>query len=520
MSAFMVERRSKQSSPCEEEKQNSSLSFFSLVLAKMLSQFKEVNKPKSNGKSMDDHYQAVLNSRTATQEQKAKALELMEGPTIKEKAIRMMDYLGLPRYSSFKTTVAKALNLSAEEIKERVNSPSGRYYTNITKQRGGRVFELDQDINRVVPYIKEMYDFGEVEKEDEPIVNDFLINRESLNVIIGKDGHVYIEMIHGKHTGIAYGRRSPEMIVRKSIKNDSFSKFNWENRGISLNDEEFVALSCGHLPDKLSDSFDSTDHLHELMNPEWGKIYLSKSEKKRVIHDKVPRKMKKYFETFEDFCAVFDWIIKEETLSKLEIEQIRGGELPDRLKGIFPSIKSFLDYALERNSDLVPSKKEIRRLIKGELPEEVASEIYSSLSWENRTINLSKEDVSHMLKGELPVRLLEVFGSLHNFYMALDKNTGFSTNLLLTDEELANWQQLVFRILRRIPKDNFRSEPELGSEKYNEIYAERTYAPGYYEVIVSEVEEVNEKGETVTRTIIKFLDRRDVDNYGFRNKEN
>jgi hypothetical protein len=487
----MVERHSKQLRSCEEGKQSPSLSFFSLVLSKMLAKFEEAKKAKGNGRSMDDHYKAVLGSKTATHEQKEKALDLLEGPTIKDQAREMMDYLDLPRYDSFKTTVAEALKFSVEDIKKRLDPPTGRYYTNITKLTGGRVFELDQAVERVGAYIKEMSDSGEVELDDEPTINGFYRNRESLNLIIGEDGNIYIEMIHGKHTGIAYGKRSPEMIVRKSVDNASISKFRWENRGLFLNAEELMTLSLGCLPEKLKNSFESVDHLNETLSPKEGKVFLSKTERKRFVKKKVPVKMKKYFKTFEDYVAAFDWEVKEEALTKSEIKQIKAGELPSRFKGVFPSVKKLLEYFVEESEDLNLAK------------------------WESKSINFSAEDLEYILRGELPEKWLKIFGSLENFYKAFDEQAMFSTNLTLTDEELSKWQQLVFRILRRIPKDFARSIPDLGDEQYNEIYAERIHVPGYYEVIVSEAEEVGEDGRLVKKDIIKFLDRRDVDNYGF-----
>ena len=514
----MVEKNSNKAVPHEEGKKNFSLSFFSYVLVKMFTQLGENQEAKGNGKSMDDHYKAVLSSKTATAEQKARARILMEGSTIKEQAIKMMDYLGLPRYNSFKTTVAKALNLSVEEIKKHVNPPTGRYYTNITKLTGGRVFELDQEVDRVVPYIKEMHDSGEVEEEDKPMISDFYRNTHSLNIIIGEDGHILVEMIHGKHSGLAYGKRSPEMIVRKSVQNNFFSKFDWENRGIILNNEEFVALTFGQLPEKLKNSFESIEDFYDVLVPEFGKISLSKSENKKMVKNQVPKKMKKYFRNFEDFCEAFDWKIETEMLGKSEIEQLKTGELPANLEHIFPSVKAFLEYAIARNTELDLSKSEVKQLIKGELTEPRATEIYESLSWEKRTIDFSEEDLNCILKGELSEKWSKIFGSLDNFYKAFDSAASFSINFLLTDEELAKWQQLVFRILRKIPKDTFRSKPDLGNKEYNETYAERIHAPGYYEVIVSESEIPDDNDELVTRTIIKFLDYRKVDNYGFKRK--
>ena len=516
----MVEKNSNKPVPHEKGKKNFSLSFFSYVLLKMFSQLGDAQESKGNGKSMDDHYKAAISSKTATAEQKAMALRLMEGSTIKERAISMMDYLGLPRYNSFKTTVAKALNLSVEEIKRHVNPPTGRYYTNITKLTGGRVFELDQNVDRVVPYIKEMHDSGEVEEEDKPMISDFYRNTHSLNIIIGEDGHILIEMIHGKHSGLAYGKRSPEMIVRKAVQNNYFNKFDWENRGISLNNEEFVALTFGQLPEKLKNSFESIEDFHDALVPEFGKISLSTAEKKKMVKNQVPKKMKKYFKNFENFCEAFDWTIEEEVLSKPEIEQLKVGELPASLEHVFPSVKAFLEYAIARNTELDLSKNETKQLIKGELAEPRATEIYKSLSWENRSIDFNEEDLNCILNGELSERWSKIFGSLENFYEAFDSAANFSINFVLTDEELAKWQQLVFRILRKIPKDTFRSKPDLGNEKYNETYAERIHAPGYYEVIVSEAEIPDENDEPVTRTIIKFLDYRKVDNYGFKKKRN
>ena len=141
-------------------------------------------KNGGDGRSMDHHYGDVFKSKLS-KELKAKARTKLEGPNIKDIARKKMDEMGLPRYKFEKMSVGEALSLSVDKLLAKVNPETGKYYTNITTKQG-RIFELEQTAERVIQYVREMYEAGEVSLDDKVTISEYWDNTYSLNLILGR----------------------------------------------------------------------------------------------------------------------------------------------------------------------------------------------------------------------------------------------------------------------------------------------------------------------------------------------
>ena len=455
------------------------------------SSFREIpEKNGGDGRSMDHHYGDVFKSGLS-KELKAKARAKLEGPNIKDISRRKMDAMGLPRYEFVKMSVEEALFLSVAELLTKVNPETGKYYTNISTKEG-RIFELEQSAERVIEYVREMYESGEVGLDDSVTISEYWDNTYSLNLILGENGSISVEMIHGKHSDLAYSKVAPELIVKKNQEDSFINKFYWRNKGITLKDKDFRDLSRGIVPKRFIDYFDSIEDFKKAFVWQEAIKTFSREENQSLMNAEVPEKLKDYFSSVEDLHTSFDIQVQPRKLSKESLDKIKNAEFPTELDRFFSSLEEFLTYLRLKGLEM------------------------DTFSWEALTIKFSQEDLELLSKGELPEKWLSIFGSMENFNEAFDVKKFDSLSMILSESELSHWRNLIFKILRKIPRTE-TPNPDPRAFEENDDYLPNQ---GYYEIIISGYEDDYEDHEGNIRPtikyMIKFLDYRDVKNYGYR----
>ena len=453
--------------------------------------FKETpTKNGGDGRSMDHHYSDVFRSNLP-KEMKAKARAKLEGPNIKDISRKKMDAMGLPRYKFEKMSVEEVLSLSVDELLTKVDPETGKYYTNISTKEG-RIFELEQSAERVIEYVKEMYEAGEVRFDNKVTISEYWDNTYSLNLILGENGSISVEMIHGKHSDLAYSKVAPELIVKKNREDSFINKFYWHNKGINLTDKDFRDLLKGTVPERFVGYFDSIEDFKKAFVWQEASKFFSREENQSLMKGELPEKLKTYFSSVEDLYANFDIQVQPRKLTRESLDKIRNAEFPTELDKMFSSLDEFLAYLKLKDLEI------------------------DIFSWEALTIKFSQEDLELLSKGELPEKWLSIFGSMENFNEAFDIRQFDSLSMVLSEAELSHWRSLIFKILRNIPKTEIIN-PDPRAFEENDDYLPN---PGYYEIIISEYQDeyVDQEGNThvFDKYMVKFLDYRDVQNYGYR----
>jgi hypothetical protein len=127
------------------------------------------------------------------------AKTLAEPPVVKAEGLRFLKEHSLPRYKKIAVNLAKFLD-SPQKTFKRLVSPTGLYYSSIINSvTGERVFGLAQNQEDVRKFILEKLAKEEINLDSKLTLSEYWPNYYGGNLLINKNGVIFIELVEGKH---------------------------------------------------------------------------------------------------------------------------------------------------------------------------------------------------------------------------------------------------------------------------------------------------------------------------------
>lgn len=147
-------------------------------------------------------------TRSDSQRQLAQELvvkELAETARTKQAGLEFLEAHNLPRYSRVSVDL-KSFVQNPEHTFARLPSPTGFYYASIVdRQTGARIFGLEQTQKAVREFIAEKLINKEITLDSELVLSEYWHNYYGGNLIIDREGKVFVELVRGKHAKLVKG---------------------------------------------------------------------------------------------------------------------------------------------------------------------------------------------------------------------------------------------------------------------------------------------------------------------------
>ncbi len=142
--------------------------------------------------------------------------KLAENASIKSEGLKFLEENNLPRYPKISVGLEEFL-ADPEVIFDELSSRTGLYYSSIVDlTTGARVFGLEQNREQVQKFIADKLASQEISLNSALTLSEYWHNYYGGNLIINKDGRVFIELVEGKHAKLVKG----EGLILMSVKTD------------------------------------------------------------------------------------------------------------------------------------------------------------------------------------------------------------------------------------------------------------------------------------------------------------
>ena len=191
----------------------------------------ETNNPQTQADSQ----------RQLTQERVAKGLA--ESAQTKQAGLEFLEIHNLPRYSKVNVDLEKFVE-KPELTFAQLQSPTGLYYTSIVdRQTGARIFGLEHTQEMVRDFVAEKLIKQEITLDSELVLSEYWHNYYGGNLIINREGKVFVELVEGKHAKLVKG----EGKILMTAKTDELMGLLKFNTNEELADQEETNLRQGIL---------------------------------------------------------------------------------------------------------------------------------------------------------------------------------------------------------------------------------------------------------------------------------
>lgn len=142
--------------------------------------------------------------RRSAQEKVVKGLA--ETAQTKQAGLEFLEVHNLPRYAKVSVDLERFVE-KPEHVFAQLPSPTGLYYTSVVNlETGARTFGLEHTQEMVKEFIAEKLINKEITLNSKLVLSEYWHNYYGGNLIISRDGRVFVELVKGKHEQLVKGK--------------------------------------------------------------------------------------------------------------------------------------------------------------------------------------------------------------------------------------------------------------------------------------------------------------------------
>jgi|GEM_PF-1028348 len=175
--------------------------------------------------------------------QKLAVKKLAETAGTKQAGLEFLEANDLPRYSRVSVDLVEFVQ-NPEHIFTQLPSQTGFYYASIVDRKtGARIFGLEQTQEMVKEFVAEKLINKEITLDSELVLSEYWHNYYGGNLIIDREGKVFVELVEGKHAKLVKG----EGQILMTAKTDALMGLLKFNAMAELADQDETKLRQGIL---------------------------------------------------------------------------------------------------------------------------------------------------------------------------------------------------------------------------------------------------------------------------------